>query len=39
MSAKDYTGEQLARGVFLISIAAVVGWIVASFVFVILRHP
>jgi hypothetical protein len=39
MSAKNYTGEQLARGVFLISIAAVVGWIVASFVFVITRHP
>ena len=39
MSAKNYTGEQLARGVFLISIGGVVAWIVASFVFVILRHP
>ncbi len=39
MSAKDYTSEQLARGVFLISIAAVVAWIVAAFAFVILKHP
>lgn len=39
MSAKNYSAEQLARGVFLLSIAAIVGWIVASFAFVILRHP
>ena len=35
--SKTYTGEQLSRGVFLISMAFIAAWIVASFFFVILR--
>ena len=39
MSEKNYSWDQLASRVWLISMAAIAAWIVAAFVFVILRHP
>ena len=39
MSEKDYPPQTLASAVFMISMAAIAGWIVAAFLFVILRHP
>ena len=37
--SKSYSASELANRVFLISIGAIVAWIVAAFAFVILKHP
>lgn len=37
--SKTYTGNELAGRVFGWSMALVIAWIIASFLFVILKHP
>ena len=39
MSAKDYLPQDFAWRVFGLSMAGIVAWIIASFFFVITRHP
>ena len=36
--AKSYSPEELARGIFLLSMAGIAAWVAAAFFFVILRQ-